>query len=402
MDIETCRLCGHSARQLLDAGCHPISHQLLERADQTVKTYPFVLLGCPTCAFVQLKPSIPSQELYNNYYLSSWKPQPHVEPLIQRIGQFCAGDARIVELGCNDGGFLKALAEAGYNNILGIEPAADASRAAQQAGLPTINAYFDESLASRLVDESGQADLVVTRQVLEHIDDLRGFCQALSRLLKVGGTALIEVPDFDFCLESLDYSCFWEEHVNYFSLATLTSLLGLFGLRVFHHESFLFTGKALVVLARKEGREGQASSEHQEWHKIERFAGLWPVFCTTLKETLRQARSAGPLHLYGAGCRAFALLNFAGLSDQFDCVLDDLPIKLGKFVPGCALPIVSSSKLQDPAAAGLCLLAVNSENEEKVMVRHARFKENGGRFASCLPPSPRLLPEWTHLMSQGL
>jgi hypothetical protein len=42
----------------------------------------------------------------------------------------------------------------------------------------------------------------------------------------------------------------------------------------------------------------------------------------------------------------------------------------------------------------ICLLAVNTENEEKVINRHSKWIQQGGLFWSVFPPSDRLLPMW--------
>ena len=97
--------------------------------------------------------------------------------------------------------------------------------------------------------------------------------------------------------------------------------------------------------------------------------------------------------LYGAGCRACSLVNFTGIGPFLTCAVDDQVEKQDRFIPGARLPIRPSSQLYD-SGADLCLLAVNSENEDAVIRRHARFEAAGGTFASVHPPSSRLLPVW--------
>ena len=47
----------------------------------------------------------------------------------------------------------------------------------------------------------------------------------MQAVLLPGGHVLIEVPNFDFCLEAPDYSAIWEEHINYFTLIVQVLLL---------------------------------------------------------------------------------------------------------------------------------------------------------------------------------
>ena len=48
-------------------------------------------------------------------------------------------------------------------------------------------------------------------------------------------------------------------------------------------------------------------------------------------------------------------------------------------------------------AVDICLLAVNAENEDKVVRKHAKWTQGGGTFWSILPPSDLLLPVWQGL-----
>ena len=64
-------------------------------------------------------------------------------------------------------------------------------------------------------------------------------------------------------------------------------------------------------------------------------------------------------------------------------------------MPGGMIPIMPSSALYS-LNIGICLLGVNTENEEKVMAKHEAWIKNGGIFWSILPPSDMLLPVWVN------
>ena len=76
--------------------------------------------------------------------------------------------------------------------------------------------------------------------------------------------------------------------------------------------------------------------------------------------------------------------------------VDDQPQKQGKYMPGSGLPVLSSDALRE-GSVNLCLLAVNAENEEKVVGKHQAYLEQGGEFVSVHPPSGRLPAFWTPL-----
>jgi hypothetical protein len=97
--------------------------------------------------------------------------------------------------------------------------------------------------------------------------------------------------------------------------------------------------------------------------------------------------------VYGAGSRTFCLINFTGVAPFIDVILDDQAEKQHKYMPGGGIPILPGEELYSRNIA-VCLLAVNEENEEKVIRKHERWTQSGGRFCSILPPSSRLPLMW--------
>jgi SAM-dependent methyltransferase len=384
---------------LIDFGSHPIAHHFLNSPEAKETVYPISLMACRDCLLIQLQEPVPAAELYTNYVtLSSWKHQPHMPSVLDLVAKL-ANDpqAAVLELGCNDGVFLEGLLQRGFRNTIGIEPAIDAYHAAQQRGVPVIQGYFCPKTAQQLVAEKGLFQVIVARQVLEHIADLTVFAQAIRASLADGGYLVIEVPDFDFCLDALDYSGVWEEHTNYFTSATLTRFFALAGVDVFHEESVLFSGKAKIMAGRKTTEGANTThlqSNSTSWSEIATFRDKWPEFHRNLQQRLeRQRRSGRATVVYGAGCRACSLVNFSGIGEFVDWFVDDQPEKQSRFMPGSRRPIRPSTTV-NPNDVGLCLLAVNSENEKKVLGHFEHLAAAGIEFKSVLPPSENLLPIW--------
>ena len=92
-----------------------------------------------------------------------------------------------------------------------------------------------------------------------------------------------------------------------------------------------------------------------------------------------------------------SLVNFSGIGPYVEFVVDDQVQKQNLFMPGSRLPILSSDMLEKHGI-DLCLLAVNTECEEKVIEKHHSFLQRGGNFYSILPPSDRLPSFWKQLI----
>lgn len=404
--MDPCHLCGEFKLLLLiDFGKHPIAHRFLDDPNQEEYLHNVVILFCENCGLIQLGNPIPPEKLYSKYnWLSSWKWNPHIPRLVKLIDRLCSDlneQSKIVEVGSNDGSFLEELRNQGYKNLLGVEPAQDAWKASNKKEIEAIGSYFTLNKSREIMETHGRCDLLVSRQMLEHITDLIDFQNAIGTILKPGGYVLLEVPNFTLGLDAPDYSAIWEEHVNYFTPQTLNRFLMNTGIRPIHSETVTFSGESLIVLGKYLGKsisiaDGKGILKALRSSSL-KFRDQWPKFKDALIDYLhKHRRKGGKVALYGAGCRANSLINFANLSPYIEFIVDDQPEKQNKYMPGSRLPILPSSALIEESI-DLCLLAVNAENEDKVIAKLRKYKNHGGQFISVHPPS-NLLPDFWHLI----
>ncbi len=400
--MNTCNLCGSSnLLPLIHFGFHPISHHFLKKGQKDEYTHNVELQFCEDCGLTQIIDPIASEKFYTQLFaLSSWKNQPHIQheiTLIRNIPEIST-DSRIVEIASNDGTFCRALLDAGYHHSIGIEPAHDAQRVARERGVETIGAYFNLETAKKFVESYGQADLVIARQVLEHIPNLQEVQRALNIILAPGGHILLEVPDFTCNLKTFDYSL-WEEHVNQFTIETLKVFTNGIGLNINHIETIVFSGQSIILMGSRTSESAEPDKTYLSDLRKSNvcYKETWPLLRKTLIDFLHEHQAkGGKTAIYGAGGRACALVNYAGIGPYIDCFVDDQREKQMLFMPGSRIPILPSSALYTEGIS-LCLLAVNTENENHILEKHKKWSDGGGEFFSIFPPSDRLLPIWENL-----
>lgn len=379
MDLKQhtqCRLCSQKQLlQLIDFGMHPITKYLLEEKEQQVDIYPIVLLYCPYCSFVQLETCISSLILYGHQVnLSSWKNQPQIPYILDTIQNLPSinHQSKVLEIGCNDGSFLRELKRLGYKNLVGVDPGAPDS----ENGI----SYHQEGFYGQIEE---YFDLVIARHTLEHIEQLEWFGYNLKNTCKEGTFLLIEVPDFEWFMYYKDYSAIWEEHVNYFTEVTLKKYLLQFGIEVLRTTRFQYSGQALFAVCMYTG-EIKSPGQHSE-NRIREYKNSWINFKSKFREALKKRKK--DVVVYGAGCRSTSLINYTEVGDLISLVVDDQEEKQNKFLPGSKLPIYPPYQLYN-GQIDTCLLAINAENEESVLKKHTDFH---GEFYSILPPSRRML-----------
>ena len=393
--MNQCRLCDYpNLETAFDFGQQPIVHHLLDDVSAKFETFPFTIAFCPNCGFMQL-PSYPAPEtLYKNYItVSSWKPQPHAKTFLENMTRLFGlmPESRILEIGCNDGGFLELLKSEGFYNCLGVEPTEDASHIAIEKGLPVIREFYGLENLDKICSLFPQPNLIASRQVIEHIPDLHGFLSAARAHLSPGGGLALEFPDHTMNYESLDYS-FWEEHVNYFTIDTIRQLLARHGFEIFHYESTLFSGKCLFVYARRMDDIIKPIFQIKGEELARRYIRSFPRFVGELHRFFESHCRKGEMVMYGCGSRSSNFINLTKSANFFNRFVDDQLEKQGKYAPGSLLNISNS---EDIDALTPLALGVNSENEMRLIQ-----KRKLTRSFSVLPPS-NLVPNFWKSMAQS-
>jgi 2-polyprenyl-3-methyl-5-hydroxy-6-metoxy-1,4-benzoquinol methylase len=398
----TCNLCCSSdLLELVHFGDYPIMKHYLKDKDQIQPVFPMNLQVCKSCGLTQLVDSCPPELLYDNYVtLSSWKSQPQIQDEINLLMSLdgMSKDSKIFEIGCNDGVFFDKFAESGFTNFMGIEPTKDSFNIARSKGYNVINDYLNVETAQSIRGQYGTFDLLMARHVLEHISDLPNMIKSIDLLLSDNGYILIEVPNFERCLESYNYAL-WEEHVNYFTFSTMKHYLSQIGINIVHEDSIVFSGEAILVIGRKTNNIKPNLTYLDSLIAANlNYAQQWPIFKSIVQGYFKAEKEKGKkIAVYGAGSSTFCLLSFLEVADYIDLVLDDQKEKQNLFSPWSKLPIVSGEALYE-ANIVICFLAVNVENESKVILKHHKWVSDGGLFWSLIPPSRLLPPFWKNFI----
>ena len=130
--------------------------------------------------------------------------------------------ARILDIGCANGGLLAALQARGFTEVCGIDPSPDCVRSAAMIAPGRV---WTGTL-SQIPSGIGTFDGIILSHVMEHVRDLRTAMDRLRAMLNPGGWIYIEVPDAARYEQFLiaPFQDFNTEHINHFSEAGLANL----------------------------------------------------------------------------------------------------------------------------------------------------------------------------------
>lgn len=194
------------------------------------------------CGAVFLSP-FPSTEklkqMYGQDYYNSWglSSNNEAEPRemkkatfisrMRRISKFLK-KGKVLDVGCATGYFLEVASDAGWD-VYGVEVSEFSSRLARNKfGYKIFNGTLEQA---RFADNT--FDLITLSDLLEHIRDLDTFLGEVIRILKPNGLLMIVTPNvasLSRLLMGARWSHYKEEHLYYFSPATVKKLLEKNGL----------------------------------------------------------------------------------------------------------------------------------------------------------------------------
>ena len=396
-----CRSCGATQlEKVLSLGRTPLANALLRAEDleRPEPTFPLELVFCPACALVQITETVPPEQLFSHYlYLSSFSDTmvKHAEKLAQRmVKQRNLGlDSLVIEVASNDGYLLQFYKLAGVP-VLGIEPAANVARVAEDKGIPTLVRFFGRELAAELRESGRRADVIHAHNVLAHVADLNGFVAGLAMTLKDGGVAVIEAPHVKPMIERLEFDTIYHEHLCYYSLTALQPLFKRHGLEIVDVFEIPLHGGSLQVYASQVGRpsdrvvrlledERKAGVGELEFYRD--FGDKVPRLRKSLVATLEDLKSSGSrIAAYGASAKGATLLNYCRIGrETIEFVADRSTVKQGLYTPGAHLPIKSPESLLTEKPDHVLLLTWNFADE--ILQQQAAYRQQGGKFIIPVP-----------------
>lgn len=360
--------------------------------------FPLVLATCACCGVMQIVDAVPASEVAPRFdWITYNEAEGHLDALLERLRGLGAWSPGAVVGGVSykDTTTLARLKAAGAATTWEVG-AEDLGLPAGRIEIDAVQDRLDETRALAIAAHRPPADLLLVRHILEHAHDLPRFLRAVGALVKPGGWLVFEAPDAGGMLGMHDYSPIWEEHLLYFTQATLVATLGRHGFVVVDATVYPYPFEnALVAMARRGSPAGQTSVTGEGPSRSTAAAhSFFDTFAGTRhhhQAALSAASVPGrPVALLGAGHLSCTYLNLMGLGSALDCVIDDDPRRDGLFMPGSRIPIVGSEALRT-RGIGLCLLGVNPLVEDRVVTRHRAFLDGGGTFRSIFPASRRSL-----------
>ncbi|MGF1646461.1 MAG: methyltransferase domain-containing protein [Kineosporiaceae bacterium] len=397
-----CRVCAGPLEQFLDLGTQPLSDRFVEPGRIGGEfVYQLAVGACRDCTMVQLVQEVPREEMFGDEYpyvsSGSATMRAHFGRLAERFlrTELTGRDPFVVELGCNDGVFLRHIADAQVRH-LGVEPSASVAREAAKLGVDVRVDFFDADLAQEILATSGPADVVYAANTLCHIPYVDSVLRGVRTLLSDTGVFVFEDPYFSEILDRASYDQIYDEHFYLFTATSIRNLARRSGLMLADVEPIGVHGGELRYTLVKEGARTPAPAvaetverEHRtgvtDPARLRDFAEVVGRNSHDLRRLLERLREDGSRVLgYGATAKSATVLNYCGIGpDLIEAICDSTPAKQGRLTPGSHIPVWPSEEFRADYPDHAVLFAWN--HAEEIMGKEAAFREAGGRWITYVP-----------------
>ena len=358
-----CRSCGNTnLKRVVSLGYQPLANNLLKKKEEKSELYPLEVNYCDNCHNCQLSVSIDPKKMFSNYLYTSSTSKVFRQHFVEAAKKYSKElklikkKSYIIDIGSNDGVGLKPFLDLGFKKVLGIEPAKNLAKLANKNKIKTFNGFLEKRNIKKI---KKNADLILASNVFAHSDKLKEMAECMLSLLSKKGTIIIEVQYLMDTLKDFTFDNIYHEHYNYWSLTSLTNFFDELNAKIFKSERINTHGGSIRIYIKKDKKVKIDASVKKMLREEDKFGikkyETYKKFGEKVYEirenvvsNLKKLKSQNKKIIgFGAPAKATTALNFFGIKDDIDFIVEDNKLKHKKLIPGVKIPIKSKSAIKN-------------------------------------------------------
>jgi len=404
-----CLCCGSDQLNLvLDLGKQPPANSYSAFHVENDEEFPLGLNLCSKCWHAQLTYCVDRQKLFSNYsYLSgtSFTLDNFFSYFAKALSSAIQPGSRVLELAANDGSLMRHLQKAGFKCV-GVDPAENIVKKAQNEGLPIHCGYWPD-YASKLNE---QFDAIICMNVVAHVDDPLGFLLGCKNKLAPDGVILVQ-PSQARMFENCEFDTIYHEHLSFFNTNSMSNLARRAGLKLV--ESLLVNihgDSPIYILQHKEAknrpciRNAFSSANfllEEDLVEYENKIKLYDIetynhfskqareILNNLVKVVNESQNNGlDVVFVGAAAKAMTIINAARIKPNH--FLDESPLKIGLYAPGCGSLIKSLEVVRAFDNPTLFIMSAWNFRYELAAKMRKLGVPNGSKFYAYFPKPENL------------
>ena len=369
----------------MDLGNQPLANNLIHERDDNYDTYPLALNGCLECGHLQLKYFVDPTLLFDDYSYASGTSNTlknYFDWFTKECLRIIKPGSNVLEIASNDGSLLHYLNLAGYK-VTGIDPAKNLCMNAAENGFNVICDYWP----SDKISKQTAYDLIIAQNVFAHNPDPYKFLMGIKNALSENGIGIIQTSQA-MMFERGQFDTIYHEHYSFFSTSSFRKLIERCGLvlnEVFisdiHGDSYIF------CFSKKNRFLNFFDSAPFYKERINFNVNFLPEnFLTALTQfnlkvaTIKKdvvnfiqnnKKNNYEIIFVGAAAKAIVFMNYTEIRP--DCVIDEAPLKIGKFIPQVDVEIKDLGAIDNIKSPILYIISAwNFKNELILKIKSRR------------------------------
>ncbi len=408
---DTCRVCDGALETILTLGEHHVSDFPKPGESDGIKA-PLDLVLCRRCHLLQLKHTVPADNLYRNYWYRSGTNQTMRAALADIANKsetlmHLRKGAAVLDIGCNDGTLLASYKSGGIFRI-GFDPARNLAVYASQAADQVVTDFFSAEVFHQTPElQTCRPQVVTSIAMFYDLEDPNRFVADVKRVMHPDGLWVVQMSYLPLMLKENEVGNICHEHLQYYSLHSFEYLLQRHGFKVVDVELNEVNGGSIRAYIRREEADPEcfgdevyralAAERVRTLHEQEIKAGLddpkiYLEFAARVERIKQdvvsfvqtQVSQGKKVYVYGASTKGNTVLQYFGLDHTLiTAAAERNPDKWGRVTVGTHIPIVSEEQAR--AAKPDFFLVLPWHFLEEFMAREHSYLTSGGRFIVPFP-----------------
>jgi SAM-dependent methyltransferase len=359
-----CRVCDSTNLELaIDLGSQPWCNHFLKQEEIGKEPfYPLRVVYCHDCHTAQLDYTVKKEIMFGDHtYLSgiTRSLSEHFRQIaIQVDDRFWKNtpDKSVLDIGSNDGTQLKHFQELGYE-VLGVESSITTAKIANDAGVPTLNEFFNLDIAQSL---NRKFHIINAAGVFFHLEELHSVAEGIRESLREDGVFVVQFLYMKRIVENLAFDQIYHEHLLYYNLDTIEVLLNRHGLSMFDAYLAPIHGGSMIAFVGHQGqrepshklqelRQAEINDKSNEFNTYLEFARRIEQMKLENLAYLDAAKQQGKkIFGFGAPVKGNTLLNYFGIGTQYlDYLVEKNELRRGLYSPGMHIPLAIEKELAE-------------------------------------------------------
>lgn len=374
--FSKCFLTGKKIPIVINFGKMPIANKFHKNQKEMVTYFNMNLSFNKKYSLAQLSNAPSPKKLFNEEYAflssTSKNMEIHFKMAAQEIkNKFYGKKISILEIGCNDGIFLKNFKNQDH---IGIEPAKNVAVIAKNNNLKILNEFLNLNTVKKFKLEK-KFDCIYSANVICHIKNLKEIFSSVEKMLKDNGYFIFEDPYLGDILEKGSYDQIYDEHIYYFSATSVQKISSDHRLILTDAKKINTHGgsmryyitnnlnikksKRLISILKKEKKKSIDSIT-----SLYKFKNKINYLKKQFQEKIKLIAKKNLVYGYGATSKSSTILHYCNISgEHIEGIFDNSKTKINKFSPGKKIKIIDHKKITQIKPKYCILFAWNHYKE---------------------------------------